>query len=72
MKESVSHSENILIYADPSFKKSPILILAYLIRYGLVNVEIAIEMIRTKIIDAFKPSLEYENAIKLFSEAVKK
>ena len=29
-------------------------------------------MIRTKIIDAFKPSLEYENAIKLFSEAVKK
>ena len=29
-------------------------------------------MIRTKINDAFKPQLEYENAIKLFSEAVKK
>lgn len=72
MKESVSHSENILIYSDPSFKKSPILILGFLIRYGLVNIEIAIEMIRTKIIDAFKPTLEYENAIKLFSEAVKK
>ena len=49
-----------------------ILILAFLIRYGLVNIEIAIEMIRTKIIDAFKPKLEYENAIKIFSEEVKK
>ena len=72
MKKSISQSENILIYADPNLKKSPILILAFLIRYGLVNIEIAVEMIRTKIIDAFKPKLEYENAIKLFSEAVKK
>ena len=72
MKVSISYSENILIYGDSSFRKSPILILAFLIRYGLVNIEIAIEMIRTKIIDAFKPTLEYENAIKLFSEAVKK
>ena len=51
--------------------KSPTIILAFLIRYGYLTKEIAIEMIRTKLIDSFKPTLEYNNSIEIFIKQLK-
>ena len=72
MKNSIKKSENILVYCDSGYQKSPTIILAYIIRYGYLKKEIAIEMIRTKLLDAFKPSLEYEKTIDIFINQIKK
>ena len=66
MKNTTLKSENILIYSDSGLQKGPVLLLAYLIRYGFLNKEIAIQIIRTKIINAFKPSFDYEKPINIF------
>jgi len=71
MKNCILKSENILIYCNSGLQKSPTLILAFLIRYGYLTKEIAIEMIRTKLIDAFKPTLEYNNSIEIFIKQLK-
>jgi|TARA_B110000261_G_C13051465_1_gene344367 hypothetical protein len=71
IKNCLLKSENILIYCDTCIQKSPTLILAYLIRYGYLTKEIAIEMIRTKNINAFKPKLEYEKSIEIFTKQIK-
>jgi hypothetical protein len=71
MKNCILKSENILIYCESGLQKTPTLILAFLIRYGYLTKEIAIEMIRTKLIDAFKPTLEYNNSIEIFIKQLK-
>jgi len=71
MKNCILKSENILIYCESGYQKSPTLILAFLIKYGYLTKEIAIEMIRTKLIDAFKPKLEYNSSIEIFIKQLK-
>ena len=71
MKNCILKSENILIYCESGLQKTPTLILAFLIRYGYLTKEIAIEMIRTKLIDAFNPTLEYNNSIEIFIKQLK-
>jgi hypothetical protein len=72
MKNTTLKSENILIYSDSGLQKGPVLLLAYLIRYGFLNKEIAIQIIRTKIINAFKPSFDYEKPINIFIKQIEK
>ena len=72
MKNTTLKSENILIYSDSGLQKGPVLLLAYLIRYGFLNKEIAIQIIRTKIINAFKPSFDYEKTINIFINQIEK
>ena len=72
MKNNTLKSENILIYSDSGLQKGPVLLMAYLIRYGFLSKDIAIDIIRTKIIDAFKPNFEYERAIDLFIKQLAK
>ena len=71
MKNCILKSENILIYCESGLQKSPTIILAFLIRYGYLTKEIAIEMIRTKLIDTFKPTLEYNSSIEIFIKQLK-
>ena len=72
IKKSHFKSENVVIISKDYNQKSALIILAYLIRYGYLKKEIAIQMIRTKITDAFKPSIEYEKSINIFLEQIKK
>ncbi len=71
IKNSILKSENILISCDTCIQKGPTLILAFLIRYGYLSKEIAIEMIRTKNTNAFKPNLEYSKSIDIFIKDIK-
>ena len=60
-----------MICCDTCIQKGPTLILAFLIRYGYLSKEIAIEMIRTKNTNAFKPNLEYSKSIDIFIKDIK-
>ena len=69
-KNSILKSENIMICCDTCIQKGPTLILAFLIRYSYLSKEIAIEMIRTKNPNAFKPNLEYSKSIDIFTKDI--
>lgn len=60
------NSENILIFCENGIDKSQYIILAYLIRYGYLEKNIAINIIKTKIIEAFKDKIKYNEAFTLF------
>jgi hypothetical protein len=72
IKKAQFKSENIAIISKDYNQKSSLIILAYLIRYGFLKKEIAIQMIRTKILEAFKPTIEYDTSINIFLKQIKK
>ena len=57
---------NTLVFCDSCLQNSPTIVLCYLIRYGMINYENSVEMLRTKCPDVFKPNLEYEKTVKKF------
>ena len=57
---------NVLVFCDTTIQKSPTIILCYLIRYGMLNKENSIEMLKTKCPDIFKPYIVYEKTIDKF------
>ena len=66
----ITKGENIIIICKSGLEYSPYIILSYIIRYGLVNIEIGIKMIRTKILEAFQDGLNYTGAINRFQKKI--
>ena len=64
-------SQSVLIVCERGFFKSPVLVLAYLIRYSSLSKEVGLNMIRTKIMDACKPNIYGENGLQHFIEKLK-
>ena len=64
--EKIKKNINVLVFCDTTIQKSPTIILCYLIRYGMLNKENSIEMLKTKCPDIFKPYIVYEKTIDKF------
>ena len=43
-------------------------ILCYIMRYGMINYQNSLDILRTKCQDVFKPNINYEKTIKKFME----
>lgn len=70
INKRVINGENIIIICNSGLDFSPYIILSYIVRYGLVNPDIAIKMIRTKILEAFKEGFKFSEAISRFQKKI--
>jgi protein-tyrosine phosphatase len=66
----IKKGESIIIICKDGLEHSPYIILAYIIRYGLVNLEIGIKMIRTKILESFKDGFKYSDVFNRFQKKI--
>ena len=64
IKDNIS----VLVYCENTIQKSPTIILAYIIRYGMLNKENSLEILKTKCPDVFLPYMMYEKTIDKFIE----
>ena len=64
--EKLQKSEGVLVVCRKGIIKSPLIILAYLIKYGSLPIQIAINMIHTKIPLAFSESIYGEKGLNYF------
>ena len=60
----IKDNKNALVFCDNCSQKSPTIVLCYIMRYGMINYENSLEILRTKCPDVFKPYIEYEKTIK--------
>ena len=58
--------KNVLVYCQTGIQRSPTVIASYLIRYGGINVDTAIEVIRTKRIVAFSTGFNFKKVLLQF------
>ena len=68
MYNKIKSNVNTLVFCEDCNQKSPTIVLCYIIRYGMINYQNGIEILRTKCPDIFKPNIEYEKTIKKFME----
>ena len=66
IRDKIKNNINVLVFCDSTIQKSPTIVLCYLIRYGMLNKENSIEMLKTKCPDIFKPYIVYEKTIDKF------
>ena len=66
----IKKGESIIIICQDGLEHSPYIILAYIIRYGLVNFDIGIKMIRTKILESFKDGFKYSDVFNRFQKKI--
>ena len=62
--------DNILIYQYKNNNLSVLILLAYLLRYGNLNLYKSTEMIRTKFVNSFNEKLIYKNAFSRFLKKI--
>lgn len=49
----------VLVHCETGTQKSATVVAAYLIKYGKMNIEQAVKLIKTKKIDCFTPDIDY-------------
>ena len=64
--EKIKKTEGVLVVCQKGYLKAPLIILAYIIRYGLLDKEKAINMIRTKILNVFEGGFYGEKGLQYF------
>lgn len=60
---NINKFNNILIYCENNEEYHYLILLCYLMRYGNINFEKSVKIIRTKFLDAFNKNIIYKNAI---------
>ena len=58
--------KNILVHCYAGKQRSATVIIAYLIRYGNINLEKSIELLKSKKEDVFTPTINFINSLKQF------
>lgn len=63
---NLMNNKSVLVYCENGNQKSPTIVAAYLIKYGLINKNNAIKAIRSKYNTAFYPSINFEMSLEMF------
>ena len=66
--QKILEHSNCLIFCHDVIQKSPTIVLCYIMRYGMINYQNSLDILRTKSPDVFKPNIKYEKTIKKFME----
>ena len=66
--KKIKENKNALVFCEDCNQKSPTIVLCYIMRYGMINYQNSLEILRTKCPDVFKPNMEYEKTIKKFMD----
>ena len=66
INKKIKENKNTLVFCENCNQKSPTIVLCYIMRYGMINYQNSLEILRTKCPDIFKPYMEYEKTIKKF------
>jgi len=66
INHNLKNNKVILVYCKNCIQISPTIILSYLIRYGEININTGIQIIRTKFSKAFQPNIDFSFALKQF------
>jgi len=71
INKKVKMSQSVIIVCENGYFKSPVLLLAYLIRYSSLSKQVSLGMLRTKILDACKPNIFGEEGLNHFIKSLK-
>ena len=63
IKSNLINNKSILIFCNDAIQKSPLIIVAYLIRFGNMTKHEAINIIKSKHSNAFYPNIKYEHSL---------
>lgn len=66
--QKILDNTNCLVFCRDTAQKSPTIVLCYIMRYGMINYQNSLDILRTKCPDVFKPNINYEKTIKKFME----
>ena len=68
--KNILNDNSVLVYCDSANQKASTVIAAYLIKYGRVNADDAIKMIRSKNKTSFYPNIDYYNSLKMIQNDI--
>ena len=63
--KNIVNDKAVLVYCDSANQKASTVVAAYLIKYGRVNADDAIKMIRSKNKTSFYPNIDYYNSLQM-------
>jgi hypothetical protein len=63
--KNIVNDTGVLVYCDSANQKASTVVAAYLIKYGRVNADDAIKMIRSKNKTSFYPNIDYYNSLQM-------
>jgi hypothetical protein len=63
--KNIVNDNGVLVYCDSANQKASTVVAAYLIKYGRVNADDAIKMIRSKNKTSFYPNIDYYNSLQM-------
>lgn len=68
--KNVLNDNPVLVYCDSANQKASTVVAAYLIKFGRVNADDAIKMIRSKNKTSFYPNIDYYNSLKMIQNDI--
>ncbi len=70
INKNILNDKPVLVYCDNANQKSSTVIAAYLIKYGKVNADTAVKMVRSKNKTSFYPSIDFYNSLKMMENDI--
>ena len=69
--KNLLNNKKVLVVCDTSNQKSASVIAAFIIKYGIMDLNSTIKSIRSKHNSAFYPSIDYINSLEMFESKIK-
>ncbi len=64
--DKIRDNINVIVFCKDTIQKSPTIIFCYIIRYGILNTDNSLELLKSKCPDIFKPYMVYQKTIDKF------
>lgn len=70
--KKIINNQTILIFCDDGISKCQYILLAYLIKYAYIDLNIGMNIIKTKIINSFNDKFKYQESFDIFIKKLQK
>ena len=70
INKNILNDKPVLVYCENANQKASTVIAAYLIKYGKVDADTAVKMLRTKNKTSFYPNIDFYNSLKMMENDI--
>jgi protein-tyrosine phosphatase len=64
--DKIKDNINVMVFCKDTTQKSPTIVLCYIMRYGMLNKDNSLELLKSKCPDIFSPYMTYQKTIDKF------